>query len=624
MEKMNELVFPGDKYRMNWLRPDFTYAEVLCDPVLKAAAVHKRLENGLETTISITNTGSKPYFSSLSSIGIRFPLEDRYDSSEVCMKARCNTHIFCGQNVSCICALRMGGAAPHLGMVLTAGSLSGYSVERNSDNSSNDRGCFILHPTPMELLPGETATLRWRIFPHDGWANFMDKAAAVNPRFVRVEASRYFLFAGEPCRITITPAFRPGCLTVDGEELAADGQGRYIFTYDSGAGTHSADRWEKTFAICADGVCTTCRILVSPPPEELARRRCQFIMEHQQYHGRDTALCGAYLCYDNEEQHIFYSAENDYNAGRERVGMGLLVCRYLQMRRKAARTLLDIQLEESLNRYIAFVRRCLVNAETGEVCNDYPMDNHFKRLYNYPWYATLFVELYRLFGRANDLTTACNIIRRYYAEGGAAHYPIELPVLALTHALKEAGRGQEYRELAALFTGHADQVAALGLAYPPFEVNYEQSIVAPAASLLLQTYALTGEETYLQAGKQQLEVLALFNGRQPDVHLFETAIRHWDGYWFGKNKIYGDTFPHYWSALTGCCYALYAKATGDPAYAARAEAALRSPLALIFPDGSASCACLFPVCVNGRPAAGYDPYANDQDWALYFALREQA
>ena len=90
------------------------------------------------------------------------------------------------------------------------------------------------------------------------------------------------------------------------------------------------------------------------------------------------------------------------------------------------------------------------------------------------------------------------------------------------------------------------------LDYPAHEVNYEQSIVAPATNILLQTYIVTNETKYLDAAKIQLDVLELFNGLQPDYHLYETAIRHWDGYWFGKRRLYGDTFPHYWSALTGC------------------------------------------------------------------------
>ena len=157
----------------------------------------------------------------------------------------------------------------------------------------------------------------------------------------------------------------------------------------------------------------------------------------------------------------------------------------------------------------------------------------------------------------------------------------------------------------------------IGTNYPPFEVKYEQSIVAPAADILLQVYEITGEEKYLEGGRKQVEVLALFNGEQPDYHLYEVAIRHWDGYWFGKRRMYGDTFPHYWSAQTGKVFRRYAKLTGDAGYAKRAEDSLRGVLSMIFPDGTATCAYVFPYMVNGQRCAYADLYANDQDWGLY-------
>jgi len=34
--------------------------------------------------------------------------------------------------------------------------------------------------------------------------------------------------------------------------------------------------------------------------------------------------------------------------------------------------------------------------------------------------------------------------------------------------------------------------------------------------------------------------------------------------------------------------------------------------------GSASCAHLYPLAVDGMPCRFNDPYANDQDWALVY------
>ena len=64
--------------------------------------------------------------------------------------------------------------------------------------------------------------------------------------------------------------------------------------------------------------------------DELAAKRCAFIVDHQQYHGKIKELQGAYLPYDNEEKILVCTPENDFNAGRERTGMGVLIARALQ------------------------------------------------------------------------------------------------------------------------------------------------------------------------------------------------------------------------------------------------------------------------------------------------------
>ena len=93
--------------------------------------------------------------------------------------------------------------------------------------------------------------------------------------------------------------------------------------------------------------------------------------------------------YDTKEKHIYYRAENDYNGGRERVGMGVLMAAYLQR-------FYDEKLMDSLNRYLAYVERELYDDEHSLVANDYGYDNHFQRLYNYPWMSLLFIEVYQL------------------------------------------------------------------------------------------------------------------------------------------------------------------------------------------------------------------------------------
>ena len=626
---VKEIVFAGEPYGMNWLREDFVYGEVLCPPELEAVSESVWEGEILTTVFSIKNMTEKPFFTSLSDIGLRLPLQDKYEDSDTCVRKRCHTHIFCGRDISYVYALRMGGEAPHFGLVVTEGSLGGYSVERDISKMSNDRGCFILHPCPDVWQPGEEKRLVWKIFSHTGEEDFFHKAGTLRP-FVRVEASSYVLFPGEECVLRVTPSFEK--ITVDGEVYSRE-EG-WHFVYDN-----RVMPGDRVFTVCADGIQTTCRILLQAEPKLLAENRCRYIVEKQQYQGeKPEGLDGAYLIYDTEEEHTYYTARYDYNAGRERVGMGLLITAWLQGRRaswnlgekqesrdgrenREREKKLAEEVEKSQQRYMDFVLRELVDGQTGEVFNDFGRDNSYERLYNMPWYATLMVEQYKLTGEKEYLRIACRILDTFYEKGGYTHYAIEMPILSLCHALQDAGLLTELGGMAGHFKKHGDRIAELGTHYPPFEVNYEQSIVAPAANILLQLYLLTREEKYLEDGKKQLQILELFNGHQPDYHLYETAIRHWDGYWFGKNRMYGDTFPHYWSGLTGNCFALMYAITGEKRYAKRVQDSLRGILSMIFPDGSASCAFLFPVTVNGKKCSGYDPYANDQDWALYFYLR---
>ncbi|MDO5423363.1 MAG: hypothetical protein Q4F41_06520 [Eubacteriales bacterium] len=606
---MKHLIFSNDPYEMNWLRPDFTYAEVSAPKELEAQVTTEQDGDVVRTVIVLTNRGKKPYFTNRESISIAFPVQDRYEDSDTCLKRRCHTHIFCGGEVSYLCALRMGGEAPHLGMVLTEGSLGSYSIRRNLLHQSNDRGCFLLHPEGAQYAPGESKRISWTIFPHAGKEDFMEKIPQYNPRFIRVEADQYVLFPGEKNRIHICPAFPARRVTVDGEDVVRT-DGEYIVEYTAEM------PGERVFSICADGVKTSLKTFVQEKVEILAARRCAFLAEHQQYKG-EGGLAGAYLAYDNEEERLVYTPENDFNGGRERIGMGILMARYLQAQQPGSCP----ALESSLETYTAYVLRELTNPETGQVFNDFGRDDSYRRLYNAPWAATFFVEMYRLKKEVRWLTYACRVVEWFYRAGGESFYPIELPVIALDECLDAAGLSEERARMRELFVKHAERLCAIGVHYPAHEVNYEQSIVAPAADILLSVYKLTGEERFLTEGKRQVEILELFNGMQPDYHLYETAIRHWDGYWFGKRRLFGDTFPHYWSALTGNVFALYGSITGDETYKRRAEASRRGVLSLFFPDGRAACAYVYPDDVNGVRAGMADPYANDQDWGLYFYLR---
>lgn len=111
----------------------------------------------------------------------------------------------------------------------------------------------------------------------------------------------------------------------------------------------------------ADEVCTFAAFYRSETPEALIEKRLHFIAEKQQYKRRESALYGAYLIFDNRMGYpVFNAVTRDHNACRERVGMALLMCLYLQKKK-------DPLLQKSLNLFIDFAKREFFDEETGEV-----------------------------------------------------------------------------------------------------------------------------------------------------------------------------------------------------------------------------------------------------------------
>ncbi|WP_322501603.1 hypothetical protein TR631_30290 [Streptomyces rochei] len=108
---------------------------------------------------------------------------------------------------------------------------------------------------------------------------------------------------------------------------------------------------------------------------------------------------------------------------------------------------------------------------------------------------------------------------------------------------------------------------------------------------------------------------------RPHARLHGIAIRHWDGYWFGENRLWGDVFPHYWSTLTATTLLRLPATLRTPDTDRLAETIFRANLANYHEDGSATCAFVMPSAVDGRPAHTADPLANDQDWHLVLWLR---
>ena len=483
---------------------------------------------------------------------------------------------------------------------------------------SNDRGDFIIHPDIDKLNPGETGKISWELFWFQSREEFKDKILQ-RKVIPFLDTKQCTWYKGETVKFTVEygqPIEENKISVVVNEkeipfscEKQADGIS-ILCEYTA------EETGEQNIAGQTGNKTLKARFYVVSSVKQLLKKRCHFIAEKQQYHKKGDALDGCYLIYDKESDRQYYShLVHDHNGGRERLAMGIIMAQYLKRHPEDAKCM------ESLNAYERYVYRELYDENTGVVYNDINRNNDWHRLYNYPWVANFQIALYRLKKDVRYLLNAYKTMMGYYRSGGEHFYAIGIEAYELKTLLDEAGFEAQSEAFTQAFLNHADQLTQTSVNYPTSEVKYEQSIVAPAVSCLLQAYQISGEQKYLEEARKQLKLLELFNGKQADYHLFENVIRHWDGYWFGKYECYGDTFPHYWSTLSGDVFASYAQITGDKSYEHKAKASLRGCLNLFFIDGMASCAMVYPDTVNGKKAHYYDPWANDQDWALYYAVK---
>lgn len=81
---VKEIVFSKDPKQMNWLREEFPYAEVKCPPEFSAEVQNEKDGDVLTTKIVVSYNGAHPYFTNAGSIGVSFPLQDRYTDSVTC------------------------------------------------------------------------------------------------------------------------------------------------------------------------------------------------------------------------------------------------------------------------------------------------------------------------------------------------------------------------------------------------------------------------------------------------------------------------------------------------------------------------------------------------------------
>lgn len=559
---------------------------------------------------TLKNLQYPPLLLSEHNFSVEVPFSDRYTYADECMAHRCHAHIWCGHDTTYINALRMGVSEKNLGLVVKQGAFDGYSV---LDCVGNNRGRFLLNIAPIEILKDEEYSIEWVIFPHGGKEDFKLKAKKYES-FIDIESEHYTLFKGEK----ISFSARSAGLNADADNAEIYvGHGRIPFEVCDGvikAEFEPTELGEYRIWVKIGEKKTFADFILKESFEALLEKRINFIVEHQQYHREGSPLDGAFLIYDNKHEHvIFEECLGDHNACRERLGMAILITRYLQTHRNE-------RLYRAFTKYIAYVKRELFDESTGNVFGALGKDEKRVRLYNAPWMATLFTEAYMLTGDRTYLEYVMELFRKYYKIGGERFYPNGISILRTANAFKAAGMEDEYGEIYSLFKTHVDNMVKNETSYPKHEVNFEQTIVSPAATFISEFAALSGDEAYVREAKKHIEVLERFNGSQPSYHLSEIPIRYWDDFWFGDSMIMGDTFPHYWSCLTARSFCDYYNVSGEQKYLAAARECMRNCLCLFTDDGRGSAAYVYPYKLNKTFGEHYDNWANDQDFALYFAL----
>ena len=564
---------------------------------------------------TVRNENAYPVYFKNGDFSVYAPFADRYEGAEVCFRKRCHVHVYAGRERAWVKTERMGESEYAVGLYVREGDIVSYSQEKVN---INNRGYFLLNTAAFQLLAGGEYVLEYVIFAHKGGEDFFRALGAFEGAVTVKNDGGYTLFKGEKRKVELAfnGKIESAAVYENGKPLAfVQKEGGISFTVKAKA------YGEKTVIYEINGKKGVLSFFVSRTLSELIKQRVFRICSEHQCLEKGSPLYGAFLIYDNEEKTQFFDFEYaDHNACRERMGMALLLTKYLQNNRN------DTKARKSLKLFADFLLRECVDEETGIVYNNIGKDASVVRLYNAPWVALFFSEMHRLTGEGRYGRLVCRLMTHYYKNGGTRFYPNGICFLDIERAVRESVSKEEHQALLTLFDEHIETLLKNGTSYPPHEVNYEQTIVTPAVRLLLDKYALSGDKKYLEEAGKHIRLLKKFDGAQPDHRQDKLPIRYWDAFWFGKTgrrtggATYGDTL-HYWSVLSGESYIRFARASGDEALALYGQQTVENCYALFKENGEASCAYVYPAFVNGKRGAYYDPFANDQDFTLYFALR---
>ncbi len=556
----------------------------------------------------LKNKNSYPVYYKDGDISIDMPFNDAYESSEICMKERAHTHIHTGLDVCYVRSERMGLSENNLGLVFSKGRISSYSQD---GACTHNRGYFRFNLAPFYLNKNDTYELEYAFFIYKNKEDFFNKLKKFDSYLhVQCDKGLTFDFDSEVSFSVLSKnKIADASVVLDGENVAFKKGAKCIKV-----SLKPQRCGEHKFYFTINGTTGSATFNVISSVDDLVSKRIKFIVENQQCLDKNSPLYGDYLVYDNQEkmQHC-NTTWPDYNGVRERLGMPISIIKWLQKNN-------DQKIRASIDLYVEFLLRESVDEINGYVYGNIGKDEKSLRLYNPPWVMLLFAEYYNLTKNVRWAKLVYTVVKYYYTKGGSKFYPNGIRFSTLFNCLKDAGLNAELKEILPLFDEHIANIVKNGTNYPPHEVNFEQTIVTPAVTLLLDKYQISGEQEYLIEAEKHLKILERFDGCQPDCRQNKIPIRFWDDFWFGKNGTFGDTL-HYWSVLSGYCFYLYGKLANNDYYKDYGEQCLRNCCYLFNESGVGSCAYVYPRQINGNKGEFHNVFSNDQDFALYFLMK---
>lgn len=569
------------------------------------------------------NASDKELTITQETFAIYFPFNCAITKAPDFLEELCTAHVWCGGNTAWLYGERLAGGAPFLIVNMTEGDCSDYSVSRDivRKKACDYRGDLLLNPTPRKLKRGQSFTMSFAYFFSDELPQI---ALSKQEGFLSAYADKYTAHEGEEIELLVAcpSGLHNLSVTYNDEALPFTVEGneaKIVCLFTS--------KGEKKINIYANGKYTYVYVNIVEDTNTLYEQRTRFIVDKQQYHQKDNPLDGAYLCYDDDTKTTYFDNERpDFNAGRERICMGIVVLLQLQQKH-------DEALMKSIEKHREFVERELFDENDGMVYNEIQRDNSWLRIFNFPWFSIYYFEWYVLTGNLKYLKNSAKILLKYYQLDGAKQNSQMIEAVTILEQLKLNQQENLYEALKREFLYHCDTMIELDSFCQNNECGYISEYPTVLTSYMSQAYILTGDEKYKSAAAIYEPRIHSFYSFQPDYHLNSITVRHWERYWFGKKDEYCDTMPQQWTCLISWAYKWYDEAFKTnhkklikdviynslclyredgfaanvyaPAYKTTVYSSVKGYTALYTPTG----------VFYGK---NYDERANDQDWILYF------